>query len=173
VKINITDVLSIEGMIVERQIYSELNAFSSKLGNFPIIGKTPFMMHLENKENKHLLITGETDVSVAVPCDRCLQEVPVRIHLTIDQAVPIGEAASEGVMEGTGYLAGTSLDVDRLIHDEILVSWPTKVLCSKDCKGICRKCGANLNRESCACSKAEPDPRMAAIQDIFNQFKEV
>ena len=70
-------------------------------------------------------------------------------------------------------MTGSNLDVDRLIYDEILVNWPMKVLCREDCKGICRKCGTNLNYKPCSCDRTEPDPRMAAIQDVFNQFKEV
>ena len=78
-----------------------------------------------------------------------------------------------GRMEEMDFMAGTSLDVDQLIFGEILVSWPMKVLCREDCKGICKKCGANMNLAGCQCPKAELDPRMAAIQDIFNQCKEV
>lgn len=172
-KTDISDVISIENMIVERQVCAEQHTFGSKLGEFPITRKTPFTLYLENHKNQRLLISGETDVTVAVPCDRCLEEVPVSIHLTISRAIPIGEGVSGEEAEDAGCLAGTSLDVDMLIHDEILVNWPMKVLCSKSCKGICKKCGANRNHESCLCDQEVPDPRMAAIQDIFNQFKEV
>ena len=48
-----------------------------------------------------------------------------------------------------------------------------KVLCKDNCKGICSRCGANLNKGDCGCDTWVPDPRMAAIQDIFKQFKEV
>ena len=65
------------------------------------------------------------------------------------------------------------LDVDRLIYDEILVNWPTKVLCKDDCKGICPVCGQNLNQQDCGCDRQVIDPRMAKFQDIFNEFKEV
>ena len=75
--------------------------------------------------------------------------------------------------EEDDYVDGFDLDVDRLIYGEIMVNWPTKVLCKEDCKGICRKCGVNLNLQTCDCQKTELDPRMAAIQDIFNKFKEV
>ncbi|MDD6168654.1 MAG: DUF177 domain-containing protein, partial [Lachnospiraceae bacterium] len=54
-----------------------------------------------------------------------------------------------------------------------LVNWPAKVLCKPDCKGICPKCGTNLNLETCDCEQGELDPRMAAFQDVFNKFKEV
>ena len=71
------------------------------------------------------------------------------------------------------YLIGFELDVDKLVYAEILVNWPMRVLCKDDCKGICKVCGMNLNKGACSCQRTELDPRMAAIQDIFNKFKEV
>ena len=75
--------------------------------------------------------------------------------------------------EADSYMEDGELDVDRLIYNEILVNWPAKVLCKPDCKGICPKCGTNLNLETCDCEPGELDPRMAAFQDVFNKFKEV
>lgn len=172
-KVEMTDVQSIENWIEEQQVQIDLTAFESRLGKFCITGKAPFTLHLENQENKQVLISGETDVTVAVPCDRCLEEVPVSLHLVIHRLFPLAEAEEGEEAADTGCLTGSSLDVDRLIYDEILVNWPMKVLCREDCKGICKKCGVNLNRKTCLCDRTEPDPRMAAIQDIFNQFKEV
>jgi len=175
VKVDITDLLSIENKSVDREVETDLTSFKSKLGEFPIIAKAPFELHLENQENKRILISGETDVTIAIPCDRCLKEESVDIHLVIDRRYPLGdtELEEDEDAEDTDYVTGSNLDVEKLVYDEILVNWPMKVLCREDCKGICRKCGANLNDTSCSCDRFEPDPRMAAIQDIFNQFKEV
>ena len=54
-----------------------------------------------------------------------------------------------------------------------LVNMPVKVLCKPGCKGICKQCGHNLNEGECGCDTFVPDPRMAAIKDIFNANKEV
>lgn len=173
-KVDITDLLSVENKIAEQEVVIDLTSFESKLGAFSITEKAPFTLHLENHENKRVLIQGETDVTIAIPCDRCLEEVSVGIHLVIDRRYSLGAAAEEDEdAEDTDYMTGSNLDVDRLIYDEILVNWPMKVLCREDCKGICRKCGTNLNYKTCSCDRTEPDPRMAAIQDVFNQFKEV
>lgn len=59
------------------------------------------------------------------------------------------------------------------LHNEVLINWPMRVLCKEDCKGICSRCGANLNQGSCDCDTADLDPRMAVISDIFKNFKEV
>lgn len=172
-KIDITDLRSIENMIQETPVFIEMETFQSKLGRFLIREKEPFSLHLENQENQWLILSGETDVTLMIPCDRCLEETPVTLHLVIRRKYPLEETVlSDGTAEAD-HLEGTELDIDRLIYDEILINWPMKVLCKKDCKGICRKCGTNLNYKTCLCDQGESDPRMAAIQDIFHQFKEV
>ena len=46
------------------------------------------------------------------------------------------------------------------------------VLCREDCKGLCPKCGANLNRGECGCSRREIDPRLAVLQRILEDKKD-
>lgn len=47
------------------------------------------------------------------------------------------------------------IDLEDDIRQEILVSLPTQVWCKKDCQGLCKSCGANLNKEKCRCSKVK------------------
>ena len=119
-------------------------------------------------------ITGTVDIDIAIPCSRCLEEVPTNMHFDIDKTLKITDGALvDEEMEETDYLIGFELDVDKLVYAEILVNWPMRVLCKDDCKGICKVCGMNLNKGTCSCDSFVPDPRMAAFQDIFNKFKEV
>ncbi len=173
--LELEDVCTFENKEVQIAVTIDMTSFDSKLGSFPIIEKKPFELQIVNEENKRLLIRGETNVMIAIPCDRCLEEVQAGIHLVFDKELPLEEAArtDEDGMEEADYMTGFHLDVDRLVYDEILVNWPMKVLCKDDCKGICKQCGVNLNLHDCDCSKTELDPRMAAIQDVFNKFKEV
>ena len=172
-KIDISDLLSIENLTADQQCETELSSFVSKIGEFPLVEKEPFTLHLENQENQWLTVSGETDVTLLVPCDRCLEETPVTLHLVIRRRYPLEGTGLEEETADSDYLEGAELDIDRLIYDEILINRPMKVLCKEDCKGICRKCGTNLNYKTCLCDQREKDPRMAAIQDIFQQFKEV
>ena len=151
-----------------------LTSFQSRLGEFPITKKAPVTLHIRNEENAAVLITGTVDLEVLIPCGRCLEDVPTPIHFDIDKKLRIEEEQLvDEDMEEVDYLIGFELDVDKLVYAEILVNWPMKVLCKDDCKGICKVCGMNLNKGTCSCQKTELDPRMAAIQDIFNKFKEV
>ncbi len=151
-----------------------LSAFESRLGGYPILEKSPITLHIANQENKRLLIQGDVDVKLGIPCGRCLEEVPTPIHFRVDKTLSItDDGIIDEDMEETDYLIGFELDVDKLVYAEILVNWPMRVLCKDDCKGICKVCGMNLNKGACSCQRTELDPRMAAIQDIFNKFKEV
>ena len=70
-------------------------------------------------------------------------------------------------------MEGYSIDTELLLHDEITVNWPVKILCREDCKGLCPVCGHDLNEGDCGCDTFVPDPRMAAIFDKLESTKEV
>ena len=71
------------------------------------------------------------------------------------------------------FMEGYQLNVEDLLNNEIIINWPRKILCKPDCKGICMKCGRNLNTGTCECDTFIPDPRMSVIKDIFHANKEV
>lgn len=172
--IDISDVLSCENKEVTKEVQIELTSFTSRLGEFPVMKKSPIDLRIANQENKRLLIEGDVDLTVSIPCGRCLQEVPTDIHFTIEKEIRLENSIiKDEEMEDADYLIGPNLDMEKLIYGEILVNWPMKVLCREDCKGICKVCGKNLNKGECGCQRTELDPRMAAFQDVFNKFKEV
>ncbi|MFN3820998.1 MAG: YceD family protein [bacterium] len=43
------------------------------------------------------------------------------------------------------------LDISTEIRDALILSVPMKILCQQDCRGLCPRCGANLNFEPCHC----------------------
>jgi uncharacterized protein len=172
--INISDIIQSANMERTQEVSMEMKTFSSKLGDFPIVRFEPVVLHIANREDRNLLISGTVDMTALIPCGRCLEDVPTTLHFEIDREFTIlDESIVDEEMEQTDYLIGFELDVEKFVYAEILVNWPAKVLCKEDCKGICNVCGMNLNSGACNCQRTELDPRMAAIQDIFKQFKEV
>ena len=172
--IDISKVINSINKEISEEVIIEMTSFESRLGDFPILKKTPVTLTIANRENKQLLISGGVDLEVAIPCGRCLEEVHTSIHFDIRKTLNImDKSLVDEEMDETDYLIGFELDVDKLVYAEILVNWPMRVLCKEDCEGICNVCGMNLNKGTCDCQRTELDPRMAAIQDIFNQYKEV
>jgi uncharacterized protein len=157
-----------------QQVEIGLSSFASRLGDFPITRKAPVTLHIRNEENAAVHLQGTVEIEVMMTCARCLEDVPTPIRFEIDKHLSIGEdGLVDEEMEQPDYLIGFILDVDKLVYAEILVNWPMRVLCREDCKGICKVCGMNLNKGACSCQSTDLDPRMAAIQDIFNKYKEV
>lgn len=172
--IDISKVVKSINKEVSEEVSIGLASFESRLGDFPIVQKSPVVLTVTNQENKTLFIRGSVDITLSIPCGRCLEEVPTQICFDIDKKLDIGDSILvDDEMEENDYLIGFELDVDKLVYAEILVNWPMKVLCKEDCEGICKVCGMNLNKGTCDCQRTELDPRMAAIQDIFSKFKEV
>ena len=96
------------------------------------------------------------------------------MDLVIDEIVDFADDASEEETQiEKDYIDGYNLDADKLLFSELLVSMPGKTLCKEDCKGLCLKCGTNLNIKECGCDREVLDPRMSVFKDILNEFKEV
>ena len=174
-QIHLSDVTDSEGKHIQLQPELELDKISFQMGDYPILEKTPVELEITNTGNKVLELKGIGSVTVGIPCDRCLEQVAVKIPYEIEQKLDMKKSDTERVqdLDENDYLTGMDLDVDRLVYLEVLICWPLKVLCKEDCKGICSRCGKNLNEGPCGCKEEPKDPRMAAISDIFSKFKEV
>lgn len=46
---------------------------------------------------------------------------------------------------------GNFLNIAEEIREEILLNFSLKALCTPDCKGLCLRCGRNLNWGKCNC----------------------
>jgi uncharacterized protein len=174
VKIDVSKLAKSINQELTEEVEIGLSSFESRLGDFPITKKAPVTLHIRNEEDAALYLSGSVDIEVVMTCARCLDDVLTPIHFEIDKCLSIKEdGLVDEEMEQPDYLIGFILDVDKLVYAEILVNWPMRVLCREDCKGICKVCGMNLNKGACSCRSTDLDPRMAAIQDIFNKYKEV
>lgn len=173
--IDLTDVLQVEGKTWETTASIDLDTFVSRLGTFPIISKSPVRLSIRNEGKRKLLLRGNATVKVLIPCDRCLKEVEESFELDFEKELDMNLSSEERALalDEQIFLDGYNLDVDKLVYGEILMNWPMKVLCREDCKGLCSKCGADLNLGTCDCDSTDLDPRMAKIRDIFSKFKEV
>ena len=59
------------------------------------------------------------------------------------------------------------LDLADFVTNEIRLGIPMKVLCREDCKGLCPKCGHDLNEGPCGCDLREEDPRLEVLRSLL------
>ena len=103
---------------------------------------------------------GHLTATAMVPCARCLEPfqmaVDRRFEVSYLPGPPPGLSEPEIQIFGddldVSYLDPEGgLDVDAMAAEQIYLEIPMKPLCRPDCKGLCPRCGANLNVEPCAC----------------------
>lgn len=173
--IDLSEILSLEGktQVVEAPV--SMDSFQSKLGDFLVAEKEPLSLTITNTGKKVLKIEAKGRITVNIPCDKCLKDVPTEFDINFEQEIDMQASKEDRIkdLDEINYVTGCSLDVEQLVHNEILIHWPLRVLCKEDCRGICPKCGKDWNEGSCDCDQSSPDPRMAVISDIFSKFKEV
>ncbi|MGH7769034.1 MAG: YceD family protein, partial [Candidatus Binatia bacterium] len=58
------------------------------------------------------------------------------------------------------------IQLTPLVREQVLLALPTRPLCDENCRGLCPKCGVDLNENSCRCSSSKGDPRMAFFRDM-------
>ena len=173
--INLSELFTSEGKEKNYTLDIEMTHVQTQDGSCRIVDQKPVLLHISNAGNRTLILTGEAEFALMIPCGRCLEPVKVPFHLDIERTLDMNQSEEERIenLDEQPYLKGYHLDVDQLVGDELVLNLPMKVLCKEDCKGICNRCGANLNHETCDCDRSSLDPRMSVIQDIFKQFKEV
>ncbi len=136
---------------------------------FEVVNKSEVELEIRHSHNRQISARGHVLLRLGMPCSRCLKMVEVPFELEPETEISMNHPAdSEDEMP---YVSGYSLDVDLFVLDELYVNMPMQVLCKEDCKGLCPKCGKDLNGGDCGCDKTVLDPRMAKILDIFNAEK--
>lgn len=104
-------------------------------------------------------------------CDRCASEFERAVSFPVD-AVLVSEFANDNGEEDlwTFLLEGNDADLDDIVTTAFVLNMDSKLLCKEDCKGLCCRCGKNLNDGPCDC-KPEIDPRFAVLQQMLKDKK--
>lgn len=172
--VNLTEVLTNEDRVVSMQTEAQLREVSVGGELHSVLASSPVNFVFTNTGKGRARIEGNAEFVFSAGCDRCLKPVEERMDVCFTREVWAPDmAADPSVYEEQPFMDGFQLDVEDLLISEIVTSWPMKILCKPDCKGICPICGTDLNTGTCKCDTFVPDLRMAAIKDIFEADKEV
>jgi uncharacterized protein len=98
-------------------------------------------------------------------CDRCAKPItlPQETEIFHTLVTHLNDETNDELM----LVNELRYDLDPLITEDIFLDLPSKLLCSEDCKGVCPRCGKDLNQGSCSCEK-EVDPRLAALKQLLD-----
>jgi len=152
-----------EGMV--REFSYELD-----LSEQEISGATPFTsaVKVSGKASNNTGIVelcAKADFVLEMNCDRCAKAIalPYSIDICHTLVTYLNDETNDELL----LIDELRYDLDPLVIEDIFLNLPAKFLCKEDCKGVCFKCGKDLNTDSCSCKK-EVDPRLAALQQLLD-----
>ena len=110
-------------------------------------------------------LSAKAEFVLDMDCDRCAK--PIKLALTADVFHTLVTSLNDEANDELLLVNELRFDLDPLVTEDIFLELPSKFLCSEDCKGVCPKCGKDLNTGSCSCEK-EIDPRLAALKQLLD-----
>ena len=115
-----------------------------------------------------LVMTGLVRTTIHGVCDRCASDFDRDVEIPIDVVLVTELSNEDSEDEWVFPLEGDSADLEDIVRTVFVLNLNSKLLCREDCKGICCRCGKNLNDGPCGCRK-ELDPRFAALRQLLDK----
>lgn len=125
------------------------------------------------KSEGEVFVRGGMTALLKLQCARCLKEFEHKVTskldivytLTPERDVKERELAKEDV--GVSYLSGDEIDINAVLVEQLSLDMPMQTVCTIDCKGLCPKCGADLNQGKCGCPvEGHMDTRFAKLKEL-------
>ncbi len=123
-----------------------------------------------------VLVNGMLEGEVELLCSRCLNAYTMRveqqINVVYEPSAVINKEEHHKLNRDeldTGFYKNDTLDTDEVLVEQLLLNLPMKPLCSPECKGICPKCGADLNVSGCNCDVSEIDTRLKVLEQLLKK----
>lgn len=132
-------------------------------GRYPVSRPVAVEGEVSNSADVLTLTLSAVSTLDAV-CDRCGKEFEKEQETTF--SCMLAEELQSEDSDDIVLLESGTVDVGELARTAFILGMDTKTLCSEDCKGLCPRCGANLNEGPCSC-KREIDPRLAALAKLL------
>jgi len=164
-KIDITDIAGREGAYKEVSMdINPMNLEHEILGivltnNIHVNCKLTYM-------NGYILIGGSVNGTYETSCSRCLKDINGTYNIDVNEKFTL---EGEQLDDESYIYKGHFIDLTSPLIDNILLNFPTTMVCKKDCKGLCPICGTDLNISECSCEKNETNIRMEKLKDFFKQ----
>ena len=148
--------------------------FQLDLSGQDFFGARPIVhpVQAEGRVTNHagaLVLEGSARSLLELQCDRCGKSFSRKKRVALDSLV--AQELEDEENDDILLLDGTELDLDEAVSTAFILAMDTKNLCSDDCKGLCAKCGADLNLGPCGCGP-DVDPRLAALAQLLDKEAE-
>lgn len=126
-----------------------------------------------SKLNNQFILKTEFEIHAKLICDRCGTEYDKLLNNSYQMVYILGKQQEDNESNfNVSYLSlnENKIYLDNDVRDYSILAVPMKKLCKEDCKGLCYKCGQDLNKGDCDCSGEEVDTRWAPLLNLRNKL---
>lgn len=162
-RLNLKDIIAVPGASVPFDFQLDLTGLEFH-GAYPVQEPLKVSGQVRNHGGV-LMLEAQVATNLHLTCDRCA--VPFQRVKSLSISSLVAAELEDGENEDIILLDGDELDVDEVVSTAFILDMDTKHLCSEDCKGLCPRCGANLNLGPCSCGR-EVDPRLAKLTQLLD-----
>jgi uncharacterized protein len=167
--VSVAELLGQPGAYRDITVHEPLEGVQSALGRMTADGLDA-RLRLESVM-EGILVTGRAQAGSSLQCARCLVEFSSSLDVEVCELYVAPGAAGADV-DDTYKVAGAELNLEPMLRDALTLALPLRPLCREECRGICARCGADLNVASCACVEDSVDPRWAPLDALKQQLQE-
>ena len=147
-----------------REVLPEVGNALARLSGDPIEARLRAESVVEG-----VLVTGPVDVEAEFDCARCLTKITGELSVDVCELY-VGPGYEAPPEEDPYRVDGLEIDLEPMLRDAVTLALPLRPVCREDCKGICARCGQDLNQGPCDCKEDEVDPRWAALAELRDKL---
>lgn len=163
-KIKLSDVNNASGGKYKFAFVMPAGEFDFPTDNYRIDGTIKVNGTIENTGAGYH-VEGSINCHRCFICDRCLENAAEDQLHTFDEVYETGDST----VQDADAVGSDSIDIADLVRDIIIAGQPISNICKPDCKGLCPKCGINLNKSECDCDRTVIDVRLAVLRNLLKK----
>lgn len=151
--------------------FSDQSLWTGPLNDFHVLA-TPardFEAHMTiTPQDDGFLVSGSFSGAVRVVCGRCAVEFELPLAGEFDGFETLGGDEADVADESRLRLrkGQPEFDAAGFLWEQFMLALPENPVCAEDCQGLCPSCGADRNKDRCACAREEGDPRLAVLRNL-------
>lgn len=166
-RLNLRDIIHVPG--ARREF-----AYDLDLSRLELFGEKPFGQPLRVTGTVRnmagaLQLAGTAKGSLNTRCDRCLKPMVLEVETPVETL--LAEQLEHEESDEIYLLENGEADLDEIFSTACVLALDARHLCAEDCKGLCPRCGKDLNRGPCNCGQ-ETDPRLAVLAKLLDINRE-
>jgi len=164
--IDVSNILKVEGSKLDIDTFVEFGSVEFNGDTFQFskpVKVTGNIVHIGTT----LKLSADVSGAIRTKCYRCAKKLEKEFSFSIQETFTNNAHLTVKEDEDIIYFEGNRLDLSEVIVNNIFINMPMKYLCSQECKGLCPKCGTDLNTNQCNCREEEIDPRLEVLKNFF------